>query len=431
MIAAAVCAVLLAGCTPASAGPAQGPAAVRPTAPDASPASATPAPVPDPEKLAARLAKVSRTGIARSGIAVLADDGAVLADRGADRPLAPASTLKLLTTLAAVDTLGADHTFTTSVVSPSKGRIVLVGGGDPLLTDKTSTSATKPASLQALAVHTAEALAASGVTKVRLGYDDTLFSGPDFNPAWKSRWRGYLSRVTPLMVGEGRFDQWRSDPEPALTAATAFAKRLQKQGIRVTVVGRQEAPDGAATVASVSSARLSAVIARTLRLSDNSAAEVLARHVALATGRTPSFAGATAAITAWLKDHDLWDDGMVLRDGSGLSDRSRVTPSVLARALLLAVHTPELRAVADGLPVAGENGTLKDRFDDSSEAIARGNVRAKTGTLVGVASLAGYLTTADGARLVFAAMANGTAGQNTAYNWLDRSAAALVRCGCR
>ena len=48
-----------------------------------------------------------------------------------------------------------------------------------------------------------------------------------------------------------------------------------------------------------------------------------------------------------------------------------------------------------------------------------------------MASLAGYLTTADGARLVFAIVANRTRGQTTAYNWLDRSAAVLVRCGCR
>lgn len=60
-----------------------------------------------------------------------------------------------------------------------------------------------------------------------------------------------------------------------------------------------------------------------------------------------------------------------------------------------------------------------------------GVVHAKTGTLQRVSSLTGYLTTADGATLVFSAIANRTSGQTTAYNWLDRTAAALARCGCR
>jgi D-alanyl-D-alanine carboxypeptidase/D-alanyl-D-alanine-endopeptidase (penicillin-binding protein 4) len=429
--ATALAAALLAGCTVAGAGPAGAPDAIRPTGTASAGPAASPAIPPDPDALKARLAKVPRTGIGVSGIVVLDDTGAVVTGRGADRPLAPASTLKLLTSLAAVDTLGADHTFTTRVVSPAKGRIVLVGGGDPLLTDKASASPDKPASLQRLAADTAAALAASGVKKVRLGYDDTLFAGPDFSPAWKASWRGYLSRVAPLMVGEGRFDEWRSDPQPGRTAAQAFAARLKKLGVTVTGVRPEKASASASPVASVSSAPLSAVVGRTLRLSDNLAAEVLARQVALGTGAEPSFAGATASITTWLKARDLWADGMRLVDGSGLSDRSRVTATVLARAIALSLATPSLGAVAAGLPVAGRNGTLKHRFDDKSEAVARGNVHAKTGTIVGVASLAGYLTTADGARLVFAEIANRTSGQNSAYNWLDRSAAAMVRCGCR
>jgi D-alanyl-D-alanine carboxypeptidase/D-alanyl-D-alanine-endopeptidase (penicillin-binding protein 4) len=114
-----------------------------------------------------------------------------------------------------------------------------------------------------------------------------------------------------------------------------------------------------------------------------------------------------------------------------LSFAARVTPTVLAKAVLASLDTPTLAGVAAGLPVAGLSGTLKDRFDDKAEKVARGNVHAKTGTLVGVAALAGYLTTADGARLVFAIIANKARGQTTAYNWLDSSTTVLVRCGCR
>lgn len=426
---------LVAGCTGAASDPTR--AAGRAdfptttvsssTAPSPSPSPADP---PDAAKVKSRLAKVSRNGIRASGVVVLDHDGTLITGRSANRALAPASTMKVLTTLAAVDVLGADHRFTTSVVASGKAKIVLVGGGDPLLTDKQSRSAAKPASLEALAKATAASLTASGVKRVTLGYDASEFSGPDFSPDWLTKWRSWVSRVSSLLVDGGRFNQWQSDPKPALTAAKAFAARLKKAGIKVTSPTPAKAPAGAREVASVTSAPLSEIVAHTLRLSDNLAADVLARHVAVTTGGKGSFEGATKALKAWLVGHELWAQGMSLKDGSGLSPKARVTPEVLARAIVTSLNTESLRAVAAGLPVAGKNGTLKYRFDDKSERVARGNVHAKTGTLVGVATLAGYLTTKDGAQLVFAAMANGTSGQTSAYNWLDRSAAALVGCGC-
>ena len=426
---------MLAGCTTATAEPPATPSTAVSAAPAAStPATpaATPTPTPgiDADAVSARLAKVNRDGIARSGVVVLTDTGETVAGRDADTPLAPASTMKLLTGITALDLLGADHTFTTKVVSPERGRLVLVGGGDPLLTDKASKSAAKAASLETLAAATADALAAAGVKKVRLDYDAALFHGPDYSPRWDRKWRSYLARVSPLLVDEGRFNPWQSDPEPALTAANAFAKRLRDAGLRVTRVAAASAPSDAEPVAAVQSAPLSAILARTLRLSDNLAAEVIARHVAIAAGREPTFDGATAAVQAWLEGHGLWDDGMRLVDGSGLAKRGRVTPSVLARVVATSLNTPELGALADGLPVAGRSGTLKTRFNDPVERIGRGNVHAKTGTLQGVGALAGYLTTKDGRRLVFAEIGNGVVGQTTGQNWLDRTAAALARCGC-
>lgn len=425
-------AALLAGCTLAgatrttdrtgTAAPTRSAVAPRPTA--------TPTVLPEPAVLARKLAAVSRSGIGSSGIVVLAEDGTRLAARGAAHPLAPASTMKVLTTLAAVDTLGADHRFTTRVVATSKQRVVLVGGGDPLLTDKQSKSAAKPASLQALAIATAAALSASGVNRVQLGYDDSLFSGPDFNPHWKAKWRSWVARVSPLLIGEGRITKWQADAAPARTAAAAFAQQLRAAGIAVTSIKAAKAPAAATELAKVSSAPLADVIGRTLRLSDNLAAEVIARQVAVAAGRPGSFTGAAATLKSWLAGHQLWSDGMRVWDGSGLSVSARVTPEVLARAILASLADERLSAVASGLPVAGLTGTLKDRFDDKREVVARGNVHAKTGTLIGVAALTGYLTTADGTRLVFAEIANAR-GQTTAYNWLDRSAAVLVGCGCR
>ncbi len=429
-------AALLAGCTGAGASPsgnqgaAGGPSALPAVTGTARAPSPTPTALPDPKRVAAKLAAVNRSGIGASGFVVLGPDGKVLASRGAKKPLAPASTMKLLTSLAALDSIGADHTFTTRVVRTGS-RVVLVGGGDPLLTDKQSKSAAKPASLQGLAKATAAALTAAGVKKVRLGYDTSLFSGPDFSPEWKDRWHSWVARVSPLLIGSGRFNQWQADPAPARTAATAFAKRLRSAGITVTGITPTRADAGATEIASVQSAPLATVVGNTLTYSNNLAAEVIARHLALAAGKPASFTGASAALKSWLKAHSLWSDGMRVVDGSGLSPAARVTPTALAGAVLASLDNPALAGVAAGLPVAGVSGTLKDRFDDKSEKVGRANVHAKTGTLVGVAALAGYLTTADGARLVFAIVANKTRGQTTAYNWLDRSAAVLVRCGCR
>ena len=439
---AAAVAALLAGCSlvppavrlpePAASSPISSPAAT------ASPAAATPPDsepaelvlLPESGPLKKALAKVSAKGVGTSGVVVVDPaSGRMLASRG-DKPMIPASTMKVLTSLVAVDTLGADARFTTSVVTAKPGSLVLVGGGDPLLTDKQSKSASKPASLQALAEQTVTALRAQGVTSVRLGYDTSLFTGPAWHPSWKASWKVFTARVGALSINRGQVNQWQAHADPAKVAAEAFAKRLKAAGIKVTKVAAQAAPAGAESLASVQSAPLSIVLGYVLRVSDNHGAEVLARHIAVATGREPSFKGGRAAILAWLKAHDLWGDGMRIDDASGLSRKSKVRPSVLANALALALVTPQWSAVAKGLPVAGVNGTLKDRFNDPAEKAGRTVVHAKTGTLLGVASLAGYVTTKDGAVLTFAAMAN-DAGRSSAYNWLDRTATALAKCGCR
>ena len=393
-------------------------------------ATPTPPPLPDPEVLAAKLGKVSRKGLGATGIVVLDPSGNTLARRG-DRPLTPASTLKVLTALATLDSLGPDARFTTSVVSPGKGRLVLVGGGDPLLTDAQSKSGARPASVEGLAKATVAALKDGGVKKVSLGYDASLFTGATYAKVWPSAWKSFTARVSALMVNSGKLDAWRAAPDPARQAADAFAARLRKAGIAVTSVSATRAEDDATPVASVQSASLSRIVARTMRYSDNLAAEVMARHLALATSHRGDFGGGTTALKGWLTNRGLWADGMRLDDGSGVSTRSKVTPGVLARAIALALSDTQFQGVLDGLPVAGVSGTLKDRFADPPEKPGRKVVHAKTGTLPGVATLAGWVTTKDGARLVFAAMVNQSSSKAAAFNWTDRSASVLATCGCR
>jgi serine-type D-Ala-D-Ala carboxypeptidase/endopeptidase (penicillin-binding protein 4) len=79
--------------------------------------------------------------------------------------------------------------------------------------------------------------------------------------------------------------------------------------------------------------------------------------------------------------------------------------------------------------VAGFNGTLKNRY--GSDRAGLGVVRAKTGTLTGVNSLAGTVVDADGRLLAFAFIANGAQDRDAAQKALDQAAAAVANCGCR
>lgn len=393
--------------------------------------AAEPAPLPDPGVLAAKLKKVSTKGIGTVGLVVTTTDGQVLTDRSGGAALTPASTMKVLTTMTALDVLGADHTFATRVLDAGSGRIVLVGGGDPLLTDKTSTSSDRPASLQKLAKATVAALKAAGRTKVSLRYDASLFSGPTWSSHWKAKWKGWEAKVAALEINSGKVSGGRAASNPARTAADAFAKRLKAAGIKVSSVASGKAAADAPELARVTSATLDRIIHRTLLISDNVAAETLSRHAAIARGRAGSFAGAAANVQAWLTERGLWTSGLKILDGSGLAPASKLTPKVLAGAIRLALAEPEFTPIVNGLPVAGESGTLKDRFDDASEKAGRHVVHAKTGTLSGLAGLTGYLTTRDGATLVFAELANHATSYYRAYDWLDREAAVMAGCGCR
>ena len=389
------------------------------------------APLPHPAKLAAKLRAVSTKGIGKTALIVTTTDGQVLTNRSGSTPLTPASTMKVLTGMAALDVLGPDRTFVTRAVDAGDGRVVLVGGGDPLLTNKTSTSIYKVASLQNLAMTTAAALKAAGRTSITLRYDASLFSGPTFSPAWKSKWRRYEARVAALEINSGKLGNGRASTNPPAHAAKAFAGRLRSAGITVTSIAVDKAPATSVELARVTSTPLTRILKRTLLISDNVAAETLLRHAAIARGRAGSFTGAAANLRAWLTEHSLWEPGQKILDGSGLAPGSKLTPKALAGAIRLALASPKYAPVIAGLPVAGVSGTLKNRFDDKSERAGRRTVHAKTGTLSGLAGLAGFVTTADGAVLVFAALGNKATSYYRVYDWLDREAAAMARCGCR
>ncbi|MFC8146535.1 D-alanyl-D-alanine carboxypeptidase/D-alanyl-D-alanine-endopeptidase [Streptomyces paradoxus] len=346
--------------------------------------------------------------------------------------LTPASTTKVATAVAALSAMGADHRLTTrAALEPDTNEVVLVGGGDPTLTARKSTDGA--ASLRTLAAGTAAALADRGVREVTLSYDTTRYAGDEMHPIGVD---GNLALVTPLMADEGRTNDSTSGPaqrvtDPAADAARRFGDLLKSHGIKTTAPGPSKATTRAKTLATVSSPPLSAVVERMLTNSDNDIAEALARQTAIATGNRADFAGAGKAIGSQLRKLGLPVKGAAFEDGSGLNRADRLTPDLLTALLAKAADPshPELRPALTGLPVAGFTGTLTTRYTDG----ASGVVRAKTGTLSGVHTLAGTLVDEDGRLLAFAFMATDTdPGRPAATQQaLDRIASALAACGCR
>lgn len=396
----------------------------------------------DTAALVARLEAVPRDGA--GGIVALVVDASTGAEvyRSGAGVRTPASSLKVLTGLVALDVLGPSHRFATRTVWDG-GTLTLVGGGDPLLATDASDQAPGRATLHDLARVTASALATHGIDKVALRYDASLFGGPAWNPAWPDIFATSVAPITALTVdharprlAEGSFVR---DPDPARFAAGRFAEQLTDAGIAVTRIEEgaapalgspdaepgEEAVPGAIEVGRVESLPVSGIVERTLADSDNDAAETLAWQVALARGVAATPTGAARVLQEELIRLGLWGDGMAVADGNGIATANQVTADALVGAVRRSLDEPALRAVALGLPVAGVTGTLHDRFEAPEAASGRGIVRAKTGTIRGVNTLAGHAVTDDGHPLAFALMTSG-GGQAAARAWLDGVSAALV-----
>ncbi|WP_242581671.1 D-alanyl-D-alanine carboxypeptidase/D-alanyl-D-alanine-endopeptidase [Streptomyces sp. MST-110588] len=364
-----------------------------------------------------------------------------------DRAATPASTVKLATAAAALSALGPDHRVETRVVEGARRsgppEIVLVGGGDPTLTARASQanpdesapdpSPDQPASLRTLADDTARTLKQRGTAEVRLAYDATAFSGPLQHPIGPNE---NIATISPLMADEGRLDATDHGPaprtaDPAATAAQTFAGLLRDRGIKITEApAAAKAPTGPTRLAAVRSLPVASMVERMLTNSDNDIAESLARLTALGTGEPASFEGAHKAVRKTLTTLGLPLTGAVFEDGSGLDRDDRVTARLLSRILVLAAAPdhPELRPILTGLPVASFTGTLRDRYTD--RASGAGAVRAKTGTLTGVNTLAGTVVDTNGRLLAFAFMSTAAPDGPTAQSTLDHLATTLTTCTC-
>ena len=345
---------------------------------------------------------------------VVAEGGNVVASHEADTPIVGASTQKVLVAAAALDALGPDFTYVTKAVAPggvhggTVDTLHLVGSGDPVLTtgdyaavlEKGKwTSNDVTTSMEALA----DAIVAKGVTRVPGGIigDDSRYDDQRYIPTWKPEYKtgGDIGPIGALTVNDGLSNVGRKilGDDPALNAARVLTGLLEARGVSVGDPGRGAAPGDAAAVASVSSPPLGSILASMLTSSDNLSAEMITKELGVHDTRQGTTAAGAAAIKARMLALGLPAQPLFLVDGSGLDRSNRVTCNVLVAALGLA-DRPGFSSLRDGLPVAGQTGTLIDQFLGTPLA---GTLRAKTGSLQGVVGLTGQIAAGPVLRFAF------------------------------
>jgi D-alanyl-D-alanine carboxypeptidase/D-alanyl-D-alanine-endopeptidase (penicillin-binding protein 4) len=353
--------------------------------------------------------------------AAISVDGVPVGSVNENMSVVPASTVKLMTAAVALEVLGPDYTYDTTVRIPQvedgviDGDIYLVGGGDPLLTsddypiEDDSFPAFSTTSLDVLA----DALVEAGVERIRgtvIGdgtrYDDEFVvdswgEGVAFDEA---------GPYDALLVNDARVRGRRGvQDNPNAGAAREFQRLLGNRGIRVdNGWGSGEASTLTTVVGTVTSQPLSEVVREMLTNSDNNTAEMLLKELGfVGSGEGSRFAG-LVVVDSVLRGWGIPLDGVRLLDGSGLSPANEIT----CAALLAVLQRSQGTSLATGLPIAGQSGTLRDEFVDTE---VTGRLFAKTGTLgnppsdeppLAAKALAGYVSGGNGSTIEFALIIN-------------------------
>jgi serine-type D-Ala-D-Ala carboxypeptidase/endopeptidase (penicillin-binding protein 4) len=376
------------------------------------------------------------------------DTGEVLVDVLGKELTPSASVIKTLTAVAAIQKLPLEYRAVTQVLAtPSEpSTLVLKGGGDFTLSrlgPGESSVYSKPPRIRNLAKQALEKIPVDvPVTKIIL--DDSFFSGEKWNPDWPAKYRtlGYVSNITAIQADGDRVQpnrlissySFRRGKDPVLTAGEALRASLGERAVNAElVVGKT--PADAYVVGEVQSQDMrQSWLGHMLTHSDNTGAEFIARHAAKAAGLEGSIAGANKVIKLSLRELGLKPKPLVIRDASGLSNENRVHSKLLAELMVKVAKAENgLDALTQWMPIAGETGTLRYRFQGKS-AIARGKVIAKTGYIPGLYGLSGIINAADGSRLAFAVFARadsekGLSVTYTAQGAIDRVVTRFYSCG--
>ena len=367
--------------------------------------------LPWPENIQAKLDTLTQDPMFEStqlGLLVydLTADSALYA-RGAKQTLRPASTMKLLTAITALDKLGSKYQFRTSLYYQGEiangtlnGGLYCVGGMDPLFDE---------VDMKAFV----DRLRQLGVDTIR-GHiiGDTSFKEADLlGEGWC--WDDDNPQLTPLLIS--RKDEFLS----------RLVEKLREDSVVVEApCSGGTLPKGAVPVCSRYHT-LEQVLVPMMKESDNLYAESMFFQIAASQGAHPAKAThGRQIIKNTLGKAGVSDVKYKLTDGSGLSLYNYVTPELEVRLLRYAYRNPSIfRSLLPALPIAGIDGTLKKRMIGTP---AQGLVKAKTGTVTGVSALAGYCPAPNGHLLAFCIINQGIMRAADGRAFQDRVCEALA-----
>lgn len=373
--------------------------------------------------------------------------GRVLYRAGSDTSLIPASNQKVLTAWLATQVLGEDHVFRTEVAGALDdqgtvaGDLVLVGGGDPVLRTAAYHAYFGPDAGTATSLEElADAVVAAGVERVTGSVvgDESRYDTRRRVPTWpddrylEQHQLGPLSALSlnqgfvsfPVEYSDEGLAELVPTPDPPGFAASVFTDLLRERGVQVDgAPGAATRPRGLATIAAVDSPPLAEIVAQLLNRSDNQISELLVKEVGVVAGAGGTTAAGLEVFADAFADAGLPPAGVRIHDGSGLGYDNRASCAVLAAVLGDAGPSS---ALGRGLPVAGRTGTLRERFEDPP---VQGAIRAKTGSLNEVTSLAGFASPEAAPTVLFAYLANGAPITPEVLEQQERLGRALVGYG--
>ena len=315
----------------------------------------------------------------------------------------PASTMKVVTAITALDHLGGDYQLSTRLYYTGMledgtlhGDIYCVGGFDPMV---------EPLDIRAFA----QSIRDLGVNTFdgNIYADRSMKDGLEYGEGWC--WDDKNPQLMALSVG--RKDNFTDQ----------LMAELRRDGVRMLDcgVGWGRCPETAALL-SVRTHSIDQLLQRMMKKSDNFYAEALFYQVAKAVSehRTARAADACTAVKRLIRRIGLDDKDYRIADGSGLSLYNYVSAELETMLLRYAWQNERIfEHLYPSLPIAGVDGTLEKRMRGTA---AQGNVHAKTGTVTGISSLAGYCTTADGHVLAFSIINQGVLNSKPGRDFQDR-----------
>jgi D-alanyl-D-alanine carboxypeptidase/D-alanyl-D-alanine-endopeptidase (penicillin-binding protein 4) len=217
--------------------------------------------------------------------------------------------------------------------------------------------------------------------------------------------------------------------DPTLLAGYVLKAVLAEKGISLggeVKAGGEKSK--APAVATHRSKALSTIVHELGKQSDNFYAEMVFKSLALEQkGRPAKASNAAEVVTQFMTEIGAMEDGVVVKNGSGLFDSNRVTASSLTKLLRAAYRDPAYgHEFVAQLAIGGQDGTLRSRYKESK---ARGVVRAKTGTLDAAATLSGYVLAPPGKEpIAFSILVNNVSGKvSEARGAIDECVEAIVR----